>query len=256
MSTPDNKDALRPIDPITRKPIGPFSQPGYYPGFNTLAQQNFWDDATRTVVIARVNDVPPIRFFTSDQHVILEAICARILPQDDRHEAHRIPIVPRIDARLHEGRHDGYRFEGMPPDGEAFQLGIQAIDEMAHRLYNRGFAEIPISDQERLLESLHDGKPAVANPIWDRMPVGRFWSLLTQDCAEAYYAHPFAWDEIGFGGPAYPRGYMRLENGEPEPWEVRERRYSWEPPIATRSGNARPQEGDDHYGSPGQGGTH
>ena len=34
-----------------------------------------------------------------------------------------------------------------------------------------------------------------------------------QDVVEAYYAHPYAWDEVGFGGPAYPRGYMRLERG-------------------------------------------
>ena len=26
----------------------------------------------------------------------------------------------------------------------------------------------------------------------------------------AFYSHPWAWNEIGFGGPAYPRGYMRL----------------------------------------------
>jgi hypothetical protein len=25
-----------------------------------------------------------------------------------------------------------------------------------------------------------------------------------------FYSHPWAWNEIGFGGPAYPRGYMRL----------------------------------------------
>ena len=59
------------------------------------------------------------------------------------------------------------------------------------------------------------------------MPVERYWALLVQDCLEAYYAHPWAWDEIGFGGPAYPRAYMRLEHGEPEPWEVEELRYEW-----------------------------
>jgi hypothetical protein len=26
----------------------------------------------------------------------------------------------------------------------------------------------------------------------------------------AFYSHPWAWNEIGFGGPAYPRGFMRL----------------------------------------------
>jgi hypothetical protein len=26
----------------------------------------------------------------------------------------------------------------------------------------------------------------------------------------AFYSHPWAWNEIGFGGPAYPHGFMRL----------------------------------------------
>ena len=59
------------------------------------------------------------------------------------------------------------------------------------------------------------------------MSIGRFWQLLMQDALEGYYSHPWAWDEIGFGGPAYPRAYTRLERGEPEPWEVEEQRYDW-----------------------------
>jgi hypothetical protein len=39
----------------------------------------------------------------------------------------------------------------------------------------------------------------------------------------AFYAHPWAWNEIGFGGPAYPRGYKYLALGAREPWEVEER---------------------------------
>jgi hypothetical protein len=38
----------------------------------------------------------------------------------------------------------------------------------------------------------------------------------------AYYSHPSAWNEIGFGGPAYPRGYKNLGLDRREPWEVRE----------------------------------
>ena len=59
--------------------------------------------------------------------------------------------------------------------------------------------------------------------------------MLVSDCCAIYYAHPFAWDEIGFGGPAYPRGYMRLEEGEAEPWEVNENRYDWLAPSDTVS---------------------
>ncbi len=32
----------------------------------------------------------------------------------------------------------------------------------------------------------------------------------------AFYSHPWAWNEIGFGGPAYPRGYARLGAGQRE----------------------------------------
>ena len=85
-----------------------------------------------------------------------------------------------------------------------------------------------------------------AAEIWEKMAIHRYWALLVQDCVEAYYAHPWAWDEIGFGGPAYPRAYMRLEHGEPEPWEVEEQRYEWEaPPDAVsdpeEAGHRRPQ---------------
>ena len=62
-----------------------------------------------------------------------------------------------------------------------------------------------------------------------------FWQLMMGDASDAYYAHPWAWDEIGFGGPAYPRAYTRLERGEPEPWEVEEKRYEWLAPESAVS---------------------
>ena len=254
--TADKRDC-RPVDPAGGTPIGPLPQPGYYPSFSTLKQQKFWDAKTREVVTDRVNNVPQIRFFTQAQARLLEAICERVIPQDDRDAAHKIPIVPQIDKRLYDGSHDGYRFEEMPPDREAFALGLQAIDEIAQAGHGCGFVDLEPREQEEILRSLHDGKPTAAHEIWKRMPVHRFWMLLVQDCAEAYYAHPWAWDEIGFGGPAYPRAYMRLERGEPEPWETHERRYAWSPPQNSVSGNYEAVAGaSEHLGSPGQGGTH
>ncbi len=187
----------------------------------------------------------------------METICKRVLPQDDRDDAYRIPIVPRIDERLYEDRHDGYRFENMPPDREAYRLGIRAIDEIAHELHGRSFVQIEPLEQDLILKSLHDCKPAGAAETWKRMPAHRFWMLLVQDCAEAYYAHPWAWDEIGFGGPAYPRAYMRLEGGLPEPWERNEKRYEWAAPPDSASDVYEYIAGEEsHFGTPGEGGTH
>jgi gluconate 2-dehydrogenase subunit 3-like protein len=246
-----------PVAPRMGQPLPPRAQPGYYPGFHTLDQQDFWDNATRRLIERRVHDIPPIRFFEAREAALLQAVCDRILPQDDRDEAHTIPIVNAIDARLFENRTDGYRYEQMPTDREAHRLGLQAIDAIAQHLFGRPFIELAPLDQDRVLETIHDAKPPAAHEIWNRMPIHRYWMLLVQDVVEVYYAHPWSWDEIGFGGPAYPRGYMRLERGEPEPWEVDERRYAWDAPDSSLSANDRLIAGSgEHTATPGQGGTH
>ena len=62
------------------------------------------------------------------------------------------------------------------------------------------------------------GKP------WAQVNVGFAWEIVHRDILAAFYSHPWAWNEIGFGGPAYPRGYMRLQPGPPgrEPYEALE----------------------------------
>lgn len=248
----------RLLNPKTGEPLPEREQPGYYPGFSTLAQQDSWDEATRKKVLDRVHNIPVIRFFTPEETQLIETIVAHVLPQDDRVPERRIPIVPRIDERLHKGRTPGYRFANMPPDGDAHRLGFQAIGLIARKSYGNEFSELSWHDQDELLKSIHDGKPKEgAAEIWERMPIPRYWALLMHDCLAAYYAHPWAWDEIGFGGPAYPRAYMRLEHGEPEPWEVKEKRYEWEAPVDSVSDSKGPDIATHAKQSPtGQGGTH
>ena len=250
--------ARYPVEPTTGHPLAPREQPGYYPGFNTLAQQDYWDEATRTVVLDRVNSVPPLRFFSPEEARLMQAAVDRIIPQDDRVAARRVPILNSIDKRLYDDVQDGYRFEGTPPDREAFHLGITGMQAIAAKLYQRPFEELDANQQDQVLLSLHDAAPPAGEDIWRQLPVIHFWQLLVQDCIEGYYSHPYAWDEIGFGGPAYPRGYMRLEKGDPEPWEVAERRYAWSPPPRSLSGSFSPlgKAAGDSKPTPGQEGTH
>ncbi len=243
------------LDEATGQPRPPVNQPGYYPGYSTMSQRKFWDEATRIVVESRLYNVPPIRFFSEVEAIAMTAVADRILPQDDRTEEFRIPIVNAIDERLFENKIDGYRFEGMPADRDAYRLGLRAMDDMARELHAKPFADLDPLQQDRILKSLHDAKPLGAHDIWKQMPVQRFWYMIVQDCADAYYAHPWAWDEIGYGGPAYPRAYTRLELGMPEPWEVDEQRYEWHGPANSLSDTYEPLS-DEHQSVSGQGGTH
>jgi hypothetical protein len=235
--------------------MDPKATPGYYPGFHTLAQQNYWDAATREVVLDRISHPPAIRFFTAEEVATMQAVVDRILPQADRTPGMRIPILPRIDERLHLNHMEGYRYEDMPSDQDAYRLAAKAIEAMAQELHGTSFHVLETLQQETILQSLHDGEPLAARDLWKAMNIKRFWSMLVSDCSTVYYSHPYAWDEIGFGGPAYPRGYMRLEGGEAEPWEVEERRYDWLAPSDTISD--QPQAGGEQESSHhGQAGTH
>lgn len=246
-----------PVDPATGQPLEPRAQPGYYPGFSTMDQQDFWDEATRRVVLERVLNVPPIRFFSAGELRIASAVFARLIPQDDREPERRIPVVNYVDERLYAGRIDGYRYEDMPPDGEAYRLGLEGIDLVARHMHGAPFVELQPREQDEVLWTLHADSPQGGEEVWGRLPADRFWLMLISDAADAYYAHPWAWDEIGFGGPAYPRGYFRLQNGRPEPWEVDERRYAWEPPPSSSSGQYKQLGGRHPHRAPaGQEGTH
>jgi hypothetical protein len=54
---------------------------------------------------------------------------------------------------------------------------------------------------------------------WHGLPAGRVFALWMRYATSAFYAHPVAWSEMGFGGPAYPRGYKSLGLDKREPWE-------------------------------------
>jgi hypothetical protein len=253
---PDKKHETL-TDRRSGEPLPTKDQPGYYPGFSTLGQQAYWDGATRELVLHRMEAVPVIRFFTREETLTMEAVVGRLLPQEDRTIQRRIPILPVIDERLYSNRMDGYRYEDMPPDQDAYRLGAKAIAAMAQQLHGVPFHDLGVLHQEEILRSIHDAEPQAAQDLWQQMNIERFWTMLLSDCVGAYYSHPWAWDEIGFGGPAYPRGYMRLEEGEPEPWEVNEVRYEWNAPADTLSDRAEAHgQGHEHQSQPGQGGTH
>lgn len=251
--------ALCPPDPATGEALEPTVQPGYYPGFSTLSQRPFWDATTRGVVEERVAHPPERKWFSEQDWKFWTVVFAHVIPQTDRVPERQIPIVAVLDERLAKNQTVGYRYADMPHDRRAYELSAKAIDLEAEHRFGGGFLLLPYRQRDEVLEAIHDGKPEAAKDIWAEMSVHRFWEMLTTDAIEAYYAHPWAWDEIGFGGPAYPRAYTRLERGEPEPWEVEEQRYKWAAPSSSVSdvvkGSTEEGEGasQSHHGS---GGSH
>ena len=66
-----------------------------------------------------------------------------------------------------------------------------------------------------------------------------FEHRLIPDITHAYYAHPIAWNEIGFGGPASPRGYVRMDFDRRDPWEAAEAKPGDEEQRARKNNHVR-----------------
>src|SRR5438105_13262183 len=101
--------ASRPEEPALDVPLGGGNPNTPYPDFDVASEDKWaydWDDKTRRLVLDRVRNVPPYRFFSEHEAEMLEMLCERALPQQRRATSptsppqHRIPIAPWIDERL------------------------------------------------------------------------------------------------------------------------------------------------------------
>jgi len=191
-----------------------------FPGYDVLDKRDTpsWNEQTRAVVRRRLEEIPPRRFLSTDEWMLLEAIAARLMPQPDRHRP--IPITPWIDEKLAEDRRPGYRYADLPPMRDAWRQGLAGIAEEARERHGLGFGDLDPVAQDALLGDVQRG--AVDRRWWGDLSAARFFGeLLLKEVVAVYYAHPAAWSEIGFGGPASPRGYVRLGFDERDPWEAK-----------------------------------
>ena len=194
-----------------------------YPSYDVLAKWAGpdWDAQTRAVVRQRVEHVPPNRFLTGEEVRLLEAVVQRLVPQPDRDAGQSIPIVPWIDEKLHHDWRDGYRYEELPPLRETWRLGLAGIDESAHAIHARPFADLGVASQDEVLALVQRGE--APGDVWRRLPGARFFrDVLCLTVVKIYYAHPAAWSEIGYSGPSSPRGHVRNWMGGVDPWDAQD----------------------------------
>jgi len=194
-----------------------------FPGYDVLDKRDTpsWDQITRDVVDARLATPHQPRFLDEHKFAIAQALCRRILPQPTYRP--EIPLGPMLDAKLFEDQDEGFREADMPHLREAWRKGLAALDAEAHARFGprRGFVDLTESEQDALLHDIQDGKLQARE--WDEVGGKEFFSKrILVDIPGLYYAHPTAWSELGFGGPASPRGYVRLEGERHDPWEAAE----------------------------------
>jgi Gluconate 2-dehydrogenase subunit 3 len=196
-----------------------------FPGFGAPGQARHWDRVTADVVTARVGSPPVVKFFSETEEACARALLDLLTGQREPDGDLAIPVLEMVDARLDAGQTDGWRYADMPEDGQAWRDTLAHLDADADRRCGTSFADAPEADQVAVVQAVQDLKSG----DWHGLPAAHVWSLWTRYVCTALYAHPFAWAEIGFPGPAYPRGYKNAGVGKLEPFEVRDARAAEDP---------------------------
>ena len=192
--------------------------PERFPGYDVLAKRwtQSWNESTREIIDRRLAIPRLPRFFSSPEWQTLGAVCDRIMPQPK--DRPPVPLPAYVDQKMADGLLDGFRYAQLPPQGEAWQRGLGALDQEAEAAYGGGFHSRSPDQQDDLLRGMQEGK--LTGSAWGGMPCKMFFDhRVIPDITHAYYAHPTAWNEIGFGGPASPRGYVRMALDRRDPWE-------------------------------------
>ncbi|HEX3953678.1 MAG TPA: gluconate 2-dehydrogenase subunit 3 family protein [Stellaceae bacterium] len=209
-----------------------------YPGYDVLDKRRTpsWNEKTRRVIDQRLALPREPRFLNLDEWQTLGAICDRIMPQPG--DRPPVPLAAMVDTKLFSNSGDGYRDYRLPPLRDAWRRGLSAIEAEARRQHGVGFAKLGAAEQDAVLRAVQQGDSSVAE--WQGMPPALFFSKrVLPDIVTSYYSHPTAWSEIGFGGPASPRGYVRMDFDRRDPWEAVEAEPGKEAEAAEENSRVR-----------------
>jgi pimeloyl-ACP methyl ester carboxylesterase len=162
---------------------------------------------TKEVVKSRIEG-PPVgeAILNAQQQRTLRAMLARIIPQPVEDS---IDLADWIMARLASGKGDGWRYEVLLPDVEAYRNGLDKLSAQA-------FEEKSVKDQDAALTKLSRTEGSAES---------RWFEDVRSDAVEAYMAHPATLARIGYSGIGVGgattkyKGFATLGPNESEDWE-------------------------------------
>ena len=177
---------------------------------------------------ARLTDTtPPPQTFSATELRTLRALIDTVIPNAPAN------LATRLDQSLAQLQADGWRFDTLPSDAEAWHQGLASLDAAAHRAHGVTFLALtPTLRHALLLEAqqgklgrgplgaLHLGESAHA---FTATQMQHWFEDVRSELTRLYVSDPRTLDRIGFTGFADdPTGFtqIRLEDQAATPEEL------------------------------------
>jgi len=167
----------------------------------TLIASDHVAEPTRIALQARMAAAPTApRWFDAAEFALLCAVCARLIVDPP------LDIAGSIDARLADGIGDGWRYDALPADGDAYRQGLRTIEATAKLVCGASFVALGAEQQDAVLATVQETSR-------------RWFEEMLAEAVETAYAHPALQGAIGYAGFADLPGWTAIGLGEREAYE-------------------------------------
>ncbi|MCQ6281984.1 gluconate 2-dehydrogenase subunit 3 family protein [Bacillus sp. EB600] len=192
----------------------------HYPNFNVMDEEKQWDSHTRKIVSKRTETQSffPFQYLTKQESNTLFQLCAVLL--DDVRESIISFVVHHFDSTLTASIGESQRKVSVPKQSILLRDGLGLLDKACTQVYGSSFDVLQMETKKEIVSNLMQGNFTLQSGKIN-IPVKDFIQKVSSEATAAYYSHPAIWSEIGYAGPAYPRGYVRTELGLTDPWEAK-----------------------------------
>jgi hypothetical protein len=196
------------------------------PEFQELIASSRTSNETRAVLNQRLaeDDSKAAGILSSDEMLTLRAFANRIFPGCP------FDLASCIDDWLARPKHDGWRPDSLPPDLEAWHIGLSSIDAAAVRKYGVPFVALNAALQDRLLHDARDGdlgrglldslSPSDETRHFTALQMRDWFGEVSAQLTSVYIADPRTMHRIGFSGFADEGGFTQIRINEREDFEL------------------------------------
>jgi pimeloyl-ACP methyl ester carboxylesterase len=208
--------------------LGLPSQPVTIPlsdSFSALIDSPLTSPQTREALLARL-DPSTVATGVLDPEAlrILRALAARVVPGAP------FDLAARLDQSLAQTQHDGWRFNALPADITAWQLGLASLNAASTREFSVPFIALHASQQDDLLHRaqsghLHQGILAalhLGDTTLTAAQMRDWFEDVRGELAKLYVADPRTMQRIGFTGFADNAGFTHIQLHDNNTHEVHE----------------------------------
>ncbi|KUO51950.1 MAG: hypothetical protein APF76_06875 [Desulfitibacter sp. BRH_c19] len=189
-----------------------------YKEFDVMRSFEEWDERTQKLIEQRIASGEKIMFFSDKQKELLIDVLKVLLAEENEDIIKRVAAF--IGEQLEKNKGKGYR-EATLPEAEILYLeGLKGIQEASAAMYSgKDFGELSHEQKIKVLEAIRQGNPG--GRAWQKINGKKFFKDFLTQAVSGFYSQPEIWSQIGYAGPAYPRGYVRVELGGKDPWEAK-----------------------------------